>query len=96
MYRQTALRCGDPAAEGRLLIGKEGNANSEERIAFVVKELGGSLSKVSMRSRTKDIAQVCSEFGGGGHKLAAGAVIKTGADDAVRRILDVIKEKGLC
>ncbi len=65
-------------------------------IAFVVKELGVSLSKVSMRSRTKDIAQVCSEFGGGGHKLAAGAVIKMGADDAVRRILDVIKEKGLC
>ena len=65
-------------------------------IAFVVKELGTNLSKVSMRSRTANIAQVCSVFGGGGHKLAAGAVIKANVEDAVKQILDVIKDKNLC
>lgn len=65
-------------------------------VAFVVKELGVGMSKVSMRSRTKDIAQVCSSFGGGGHKLAAGAVIKANPEKAVKMILDEIKIKGLC
>lgn len=32
-------------------------------IAFVVKELNSSVSKISMRSKTKDIAQICSAFG---------------------------------
>ena len=65
-------------------------------IAFVVKELGANISKVSMRSRTANIAQVCSVFGGGGHKLAAGAVIKSNVEDAVKQILEIIKDKNLC
>ena len=65
-------------------------------IAFVVKELGANTSKVSMRSRSVNIAQVCSLFGGGGHKLAAGAVLKASVEDAVKQILDVIKDKNLC
>ena len=65
-------------------------------IAFVVKELGANTSKVSMRSRNVNIAQICSVFGGGGHKLAAGAVLKANVEDAVKQILDVIKDKNLC
>ncbi len=65
-------------------------------IAFVVKELSSGTSKVSMRSKTKDIAQVCSAFGGGGHKLAAGALIKASPEKAVLQILKEIKTKGLC
>ncbi len=65
-------------------------------IAFVVKELNSTTSKLSMRSKEKDIAQVCSVFGGGGHKLAAGAVIKTTPEHAVKLILEEIKNKGLC
>lgn len=65
-------------------------------IAFVVKELNSTTSKVSMRSRTKDIAQICSAFGGGGHKLAAGAVIKGTPAQAVKLILKEIKNKNLC
>jgi len=65
-------------------------------IAFVVKELSAGMSKVSMRSRTQDIAQICSSFGGGGHKLAAGAVIKANPEKAVKMILNEIKIKGLC
>ena len=62
-------------------------------VAFVVKELNSTTSKVSMRSKDKDIAQVCSAFGGGGHKLAAGAVIKANPKKAVSMILEEIKKK---
>ena len=62
-------------------------------VAFVVKELNSTTSKVSMRSKTKDIAQVCSAFGGGGHKLAAGAVIKATPKKAVDMLIEEIKKK---
>ena len=62
----------------------------------MVKELNSTTSKLSMRSKEKDIAQVCSVFGGGGHKLAAGAVIKAAPEHAVKLILEEIKNKGLC
>ncbi len=65
-------------------------------VAFVVKELNSSTSKVSMRSKEKDIAKVCSAFGGGGHKLAAGAVIKAPVEQAVKLILEEIKNNNLC
>lgn len=65
-------------------------------IAFVVKELNATTSKVSMRSRTKDISQICAVFGGGGHKLAAGAVIKGNPSQVVKQILREIKNKNLC
>lgn len=61
-------------------------------VAFVVKELNSNTSKVSMRSKKRDIACVCCALGGGGHKLAAGAVIKSNANNAVKIIL---KELGL-
>lgn len=64
-------------------------------IAFVVKELNSTISKVSMRSKSKDIAQICAAFGGGGHKLAAGAVIKAAPERAVKLILEEIKNKKL-
>lgn len=71
-------------------------AISTTEIAFVVKELNSSTSKVSMRSKKKDVAQICAVFGGGGHKLAAGAVIKSSPSQAVKQILKEIKNKNLC
>ena len=65
-------------------------------IAFVVKELNSTMSKLSMRSRSKNIAQVCSAFGGGGHKLAAGAVIKAPVGQAVKLVLEEIDKQKLC
>lgn len=62
------------------------------QVAFVVKELNANTSKVSMRSRQKDIAKVCSAFGGGGHKLAAGAVIKANVETSVKMILAELRK----
>ena len=65
-------------------------------IAFIVKELNSGTSKISMRSKSQDIAQVCSAFGGGGHKLAAGAVIKATPEQTIKLVLEEIKAKNLC
>lgn len=65
-------------------------------IAFVVKELNATTSKLSMRSKNLNIANVCSAFGGGGHKLAAGAVIRAKVEDSVKMILEEISKQKLC
>ena len=65
-------------------------------IAFVVKELNSNTSKISMRSKSIDIATICSSFGGGGHKLAAGAVIKENVKRAVELVLEEIRKQKLC
>lgn len=65
-------------------------------IAFVVKELNAATSKLSMRSKNLNIANVCSVFGGGGHKLAAGAAIKANVADSVKMILEEISKQKLC
>ena len=60
-------------------------------VAFIVKQLGANLSKISMRSEKTDISQVCTKFGGGGHKLAAGCLIKTEIEDAAKRVFEEVK-----
>lgn len=65
-------------------------------VAFVVKELNSSTSKLSMRSKEYNIANVCSKFGGGGHKLAAGAVIKANVENAVKMVLEELSLQKLC
>lgn len=64
-------------------------------IAFIVKEVEpNKTSKISMRSKLYDVAQICSHFGGGGHSRAAGCTIKSGVESAVKKVLDVIKKVG--
>ena len=60
-------------------------------IAFIVKQLSSSMAKISMRSESVDISSVCAKFGGGGHKLAAGCMIKTNVEEAAKRVLDEVK-----
>lgn len=47
-------------------------------VAAFFEELEGGLTRVSLRSKDSrfDVCEVCAEFGGGGHKMAAGARIK--------------------
>lgn len=65
-------------------------------VAFVVKELNANMSKISMRSKTIDVAKICSVFGGGGHKLAAGAVIKENVKRTTELVLEEIKRQKIC
>ena len=61
------------------------------RIAFVAKEMKSGATKVSMRSKFADAAEICGIFGGGGHKFASGCTIKAPVEEAVERILEEIK-----
>ena len=60
-------------------------------VAFLVKQISNTTSKVSMRSEQVDISKICTKFGGGGHKLAAGCVIKSGVKEAAGKILEEVK-----
>ncbi len=59
-------------------------------VAFIAKQLSTTVSKISMRSETADVSNICAKFGGGGHKLAAGCIIKADAADAAKKILDEV------
>ena len=60
-------------------------------VAFVAKEVDNKLTKISMRSKKIDVAEVCSKFEGGGHTFAAGCTIKASVKDAIEKLLKEIK-----
>ena len=80
-------------------VGEDGTEGLTEKlraiksveIAFIVKQLGATLSKISMRSESVDISNVCAKFGGGGHRLAAGCMIKLGVEEAAKKMLEEVK-----
>lgn len=78
---------GDDATDG---IVESLRAIVEVEAAFVVKETDSRVCKISMRSKNMDISKVCSRFGGGGHKFAAGCTIKSTCDEAIKKILNEI------
>lgn len=61
-------------------------------IAFIAKEIDSKSTKISMRSKTVDVAGICAEYGGGGHTFAAGCLIKTSIDKAIKKLLKTIEE----
>jgi phosphoesterase RecJ-like protein len=48
--------------------------------------------KISFRSRLTDVAKVAEQFGGGGHRLASGAIIHAPLEEAKSRVLAAVKE----
>ena len=63
------------------------------RIAFVAKEMKSGGTKISMRSKFADVAEICSVFGGGGHKFAAGCTIKAPVEKDTKKVLEEIKKR---
>ncbi len=62
-------------------------------VAILFKEVSGTLTKISVRSRGSiDAASLCGRFGGGGHLRAAGAEIRLPLRDAIPAVLDAAKE----
>jgi len=49
-------------------------------------------AKFSFRSESKDVSALCAMFGGGGHKLAAGCILKTSIDDELSIVLPEVKK----
>jgi len=65
------------------------------KIALFAMELDEGI-RISLRSKSVDLSQVASAFGGGGHKVAAGFTMKeSGLEESIDRILEKIIELGL-
>ena len=66
-------------------------AGTEVAVIFVEQPTGGF--KLSFRSRTPamDCNELAKQFGGGGHKAAAGAYINIAWPAAQTKVLDVLR-----
>lgn len=57
------------------------------RIAATLRQIGNGFVKISVRALPGyDAAAVCAKFGGGGHKGAAGAVVKAELEEAAAKV----------
>ncbi|MFO0930591.1 MAG: bifunctional oligoribonuclease/PAP phosphatase NrnA [Gemmataceae bacterium] len=64
-------------------------AGVEVGLFFMEQPRGGV--KVSFRSRARiDVARIAEQFGGGGHRLASGAILDTTLEDARSRVLAAV------
>jgi phosphoesterase RecJ-like protein len=60
-------------------------------VAFVLETMPDGLTRASLRSRGRvDVQKICAEFGGGGHRLAAGLRTKLDIPTLEKRLLDLI------
>ncbi|MDQ6772553.1 MAG: bifunctional oligoribonuclease/PAP phosphatase NrnA [Candidatus Dormibacteraeota bacterium] len=62
-------------------------------VGVLFKEVTGTLTKISVRTRGPvDAAALCARFGGGGHVRAAGAEIHRPLDEAAEQVLAAARE----
>ncbi|HPP07006.1 MAG TPA: bifunctional oligoribonuclease/PAP phosphatase NrnA [Syntrophorhabdaceae bacterium] len=60
-------------------------------IAVLIRQVEDNRYKISMRSKGNgDVSEICSLFGGGGHKKAAGCYIDGDLKEVKRKLLEVI------
>lgn len=59
-------------------------------VAIFFEELADGKVRVSMRSKNKavDVCAICQSFGGGGHVLAAGARVRGGLEEVVKKVVE--------
>jgi phosphoesterase RecJ-like protein len=79
---------GDDFTDG---IAETLRAIESTEVSFVAKEVDSKTTKVSMRSKKVDVAEICSKFGGGGHTFAAGCTIKASLKESVNKLLKEIR-----
>ncbi len=93
----TEIRRGDYEATGAIPQDSEDLINYIRSVAGVevgllfMEQPRGDV-KVSFRSRRADVAKVAEKFGGGGHRLAAGATLPDPLDEARARVLAAVAE----
>ena len=59
-------------------------------VSVLVYPRGESEMKVSFRSRTVNVAEAASSFGGGGHRLSAGCSMECGISEARERAVNAL------
>ncbi len=60
-------------------------------ISALLKETKEGYTKVSLRSKTKDLTKIALDFNGGGHRFAAGCTIKKPIDIAFEKLIKRIQ-----
>jgi phosphoesterase RecJ-like protein len=95
-----ALSLDTTAALGAMVEDNEGLIDHLRAIDTVVvaaffEELPGGLVRISLRSKTPavDVSAICARYGGGGHRLAAGARIRGTLAEVETRVLTHIDEE---
>ncbi len=64
------------------------------KVACLFKKLPGNTIKVSLRSKNGvDVSKVAGNFGGGGHKVAAGCMVDGQLDEVEQKVLTDIKQR---
>lgn len=93
----TEIRRSDYAATGAVPQDTEDLVNFTRTVAgvevglFFMEQPRGGV-KVSFRARSQvDVGKVAEQFGGGGHRLASGAVIEAPLEQAQRRVLEAVR-----
>jgi phosphoesterase RecJ-like protein len=68
-------------------------AVNDVEVVVIFRELGERGTKVSFRSKhTIDVSKLASDFGGGGHVRAAGALLNKPIDTAIGDVISAAKE----
>ena len=65
-------------------------------VVLYFKIAGENLWEIGMRSAhssSVDVGAICAEFGGGGHRKAAGATVEGSFDDLLSRLVTIIKKQ---
>ena len=63
-------------------------------VAFLLETMPDGMTRGSLRSRGKvDVQKICTEFGGGGHRLAAGLRTRLEPDALGKKLLDLIAQQ---
>ncbi len=76
-------------SETRFFIDDIDRVKGPEVVA-IFREMTDSRVKVSLRSRKVAINQVAAQFGGGGHPMAAGCVVKGSLDSVRERVVSAV------
>ena len=64
------------------------------QVAFLLEALPDGLTRASMRSRGNvDVQKICQEFGGGGHRLAAGLRTKLSPVELEKQLIEKISQQ---
>jgi phosphoesterase RecJ-like protein len=91
IHRDDYARTGAVPADSEDLINYTRSvAGVEVGLMFMEQPRGGI--KVSFRSRARlDVARIAERFGGGGHRLASGAIVEGSLEDVRGRVLDAVR-----
>jgi len=89
IQEEIGIQAGDTEGLMDLLRGVQG-----VRVCFTLEESASGTVRLSVRSKDEgvDVSQVCAHFGGGGHRMAAGAALEMPLEKCIKQVLEVIGE----